>query len=111
MMLAMVDRSSGAASASATEAGDDLGRGGEYERPPDDGVHGVQPVTQSCRDTEVAAATADRPEQIRVRLGIGAADLAVGGDHLRGQHAVDRQPVPADQESHPSAEGDAADTD
>ena len=67
MTLAIVDSSSGAASAAAMKPGDRLGRRRQDEHPADDRRQLVQPELEPGRDAEVAAAAADRPEQVRVR--------------------------------------------
>ena len=60
-------------------------------------------------DAEVAAAAADRPEQVgvlvRARAGLGA----VGEDHVRLEQVVDREPVLAAQVPDPAAEREPAD--
>jgi hypothetical protein len=63
----------------------------------------VQADLEAGDDAEVAAAAADGPEQLRMRLVIHAQELAVGGHHLGGQQVVDGQPVLADQVADPPA--------
>ena len=48
----------------------------------------VQPVLELGDHAEVAAAAAQRPEQVRVLLGAGPQHLAGGGDDLGGQQVV-----------------------
>ncbi len=48
-------------------------------------------------DPEAAAAAAQRPEQLGVRLGVGVDDLAVGRHDLGGENARRREPVLARQ--------------
>ena len=43
-------------------------------------------------DSEVAAAAADRPEEIRLALGVGLDDRAVGEHDRRRDEVVDREP-------------------
>jgi hypothetical protein len=93
------------------EVGDDLGGRRKQEHPADDPVQGVEPELQPGGDPEVAAAAADGPEQVRVALVVDLEDLAVGGDELGGEQAVDGQPVLADQVADPAAQGQAADAD
>ena len=88
---------------------DDVGRRREEEHAADDPVHGLQPVPEPRDDAEVASPAPDRPEQIRVRLGIDGDELAIGRHHIRSQQGVDREPVLANEEADPSAERDAAD--
>jgi hypothetical protein len=47
---------------------DHLGGGGQDQQAADDGVERVQPVLEAGGQAEVAAAAADRPEQLRMRL-------------------------------------------
>ena len=77
----------------------------------DDSVQPVELELEPGRDAVVAAAAADRPEQVGMRLGVHAKELAVGGYHVRGEQAVDREPVLADEISDASAEREPADPD
>jgi hypothetical protein len=63
----------------------------------------MQPVAEASGDAEVAAAAADRPEQLRMGLGVHVEHLAVGGHQLRGQQVVDGQAVLANQVAGASA--------
>ena len=60
-----------------------------------EGPHRVQPEIQSRDDAEVAAAAADRPEQVLVPAGPEFQHLAVGGHELRADHIVARRPEEA----------------
>ena len=60
-------------------------------------------------DAEVAAATAQRPEQVPVRALAGGDERAVGEDHVGGEQVVDRQPEPPGQVADASPEGQPAD--
>jgi hypothetical protein len=93
------------------EAGDHLGRRGQQEQAADDRVDRMKPVLQARDDAEVAAAAPQRPEQLGLGPCVHAAQPPVGGDDLRRQHAVDRQPVLADEEADAARERDAADPD
>ena len=93
------------------EAGDHLGRRGEDEQAADDRVDRVEPVLQARDDAEVAAAAAQRPEQLRLGLGVHAAQPPVRGDDLRREQVVDGQPVLAHEEADAAGERDAADPD
>src|SRR5215218_6298959 len=53
----------------------------------------MEPVLEGGDDAEVAAAAAERPEQVRVLVGAGAQELTVCGHHLEGQDVVAGQPV------------------
>ena len=93
MTLAIVESSSGAASAAATKPAIVSGVAGRMSIPPTTSASGVEPELEPGHDAEVAAAAADRPEQVRVRLGVDAEELAVGGHDLGGEQGVDRQAV------------------
>ena len=93
------------------EAGDHVGRRGEDEQAADDRVDRVEPVLQARDDAEVATAAAQRPEQLRLGLRVDAAQPPVGGDDLRREQVVDRQPVLAHEEADAAGERDAADAD
>ena len=71
----------------------------------------MQPVLQACDDAEVAAAAAQRPEQLRLGLRVDAALPPVGGDDLRREQVVDGQAVLAHEEADAAGERDAADSD
>ena len=66
MMFAIVESSSGAASAAADEASDGVGGRGQDEHAARDGADRLEPVVEAGDHAEVAAATADRPEQVGV---------------------------------------------
>ena len=69
----------------------------------------MQPELEGGDDAEVAAAAADGPEQIRVLVGRGPQDPAVGGDDLGGDEVVDGQTELAGQPAHAAAQGQPAD--
>ena len=87
MTLAIADSSSGAASASATNAAITSGVAGQDQHPADDRVDLVQPELEARSDAEVAAAATNRPEQVRVLLGVHMQQLAVRGHELGGQQS------------------------
>ncbi len=62
-------------------------------------------------DAEVAAAAAQRPEQIGLVLGIDADQLAIGGHELERRDGVRLQPVLAREPSHAAAQRVAGDAD
>ena len=93
------------------EAGDDLGGRRKHQHAPHHRADVVQAVLEAGRDAEVAAAAADRPEQVRVVLGVDAEQLAVRGHDLGGQQVVDREAVFADEVAHATAKRDPADPD
>ena len=88
---------------------DRVDRGGEQQHPADHGVERMEREPEPGRDAEVAAAAADRPEQVGLVLGVHAVELAVGGHDLGGQQAVDREAVLADEVPDAAAERDPPD--
>ncbi|MDM0085129.1 hypothetical protein QTI17_31540 [Variovorax sp. J31P179] len=89
-------------------------RGGEHVRGRVERMHdesgqhhradGMQLELERGHHAEVAAATADSPEQIGVLLLAGAQELAFGGDHVGRDQAVDAQAeVPAQPRSRTAA--------
>jgi hypothetical protein len=50
----------------------------------------VQPEFKARDDAEIAAAAADRPEQVRIFLLTDAMDFAIGRDDICGNQVVDR---------------------
>ena len=70
----------------------------------------MQGEFESRDHSEVAAAAAQRPEQLRIlRLG-GLHDRSVSGYQFNGDQVVAGEPVFADQVSDAAAQGEAADT-
>jgi hypothetical protein len=74
-------------------------------------VTGVGGEVEADRDAEVAAAAAQRPEQVGVLHGVRADQPSVRGDHLRRGQAVDGQPVPADHPADAAAQRQPAHAD
>src|SRR5919108_304757 len=72
---------------------DRLGRRRQHQDAPDHCAELVQPEAEAGDDAEVAAAAADRPEQVGLRVRIDAEHLAVSGDELGAEQGVDREPV------------------
>ena len=69
----------------------------------------VGPEGEGGDDAEVAAASAKRPEQVRVPLGVRGDHGPVGQDDVGGEQAVDGQAELAAQVADPAAQGEAAD--
>jgi hypothetical protein len=69
----------------------------------------MHPEQERRDDAEVAAAAADRPEQVGVLVGISTDDRAVGQHHLGLQQAVDAEPMLAGEMADAAAQGEAAD--
>ena len=69
----------------------------------------MQAVFERRDNTEIAAAAAQRPEQIRIVGRAGRAELAIGGDHLGGDQVVHGRAVLAHQPAQTAAEGKARD--
>ena len=78
-------------------------------RAADDGADLVQPEQERGDDAEVAAAAADRPEEVGVLVGARADALAAGEHHLGLEQVVDRQAALARQVADAAAEREAAD--
>ena len=85
------------------EAGDRLGRGRQEEHAADDGRDLLEPELEPGDDPEVAAAATDRPEQVRLVVGIDPVDTPVGGHDLRGEQRIDRHPELAHEVADPAA--------
>ena len=69
----------------------------------------MQAVLEGRHDAEIAAAAAQRPEQVRIVGGIGLAEHAVRGDHIGRDQVIDREPVLAHQPAQPAAERQTSD--
>jgi hypothetical protein len=54
---------------------------------------------ESCRDSEVAAPAADRPEKVGVRFVVHVKELTICGHDFGGEQGVNGQPIFADEES------------
>ena len=84
-----------------------LARGPTTRTAPSGGL--VQAEPEGSDDTEIAAAAADRPEQVGVLIGRGPQHPPVSGDDLGGEQVVDAQPELAGQPAHAAAEGEPPD--
>ena len=93
------------------EGGDHGGRGRQDQHAADDRVDLAEAVLEPGRDPEVAAAAADRPEQVRMRLRVHVQQLPVGGHQLGCEEVVDGEPVLADEEADAASERETADPD
>jgi len=71
----------------------------------------MQAIDEPGDDPEVAAAAADRPEEIRVAPLVDLKQAAVGRDQLGREHAVDCEPVLAHEVADAAAQGETADPD
>ena len=69
----------------------------------------VRAEFERSHDAEVAAAALQCPEQIGILLGAGLHQLAVRGDHVRADHAVDGEAELALQATDATAEREARD--
>ena len=70
----------------------------------------VQPVLEGDDDAEVAGASAQAPEEVRV-LGLGRGhESPVSGDEIDGEQIVDRQTVLAGEPADSAAERQAGDS-
>jgi hypothetical protein len=91
------------------QAPKDIGGRRQQHGPAEDHANREQPELEAGHDAEVAAAAADRPEQVRM-LGLVCDELAtVGGHDLDREQRIDRQAVLAHQPTDPAAEGQARD--
>ena len=102
MTFAIVESSSGAASASARNPPIVSAFAGSISMPPT--------VTSSCSRYRNRVATPKLPpppriaqNRVRVLLGVDVEELAVGRDDLGREQVVDREAVLADEVSDPSA--------
>jgi hypothetical protein len=77
----------------------------EEQRPGVQLTDWVQPHLQRGHHPDAAAAAPDRPEQVRLVVGVGADEITVRGHELGRGHAVGGQPVAAGQPAHAAAEG------
>src|SRR5215203_3084584 len=89
--LAMVESSSGAASASATNEATTSGVAGRIL---------MQTILEPGNHSEVPSAAPDRPEKIRMRLCIHAQEFPVSHHDLGSQQVVDRKAVLANEVAH-----------
>ena len=78
-------------------------------RPCDHRVDLVQPELERGDDAEVAAAAADRPEEVGMLVGAGAHLLAVGEHHVGGEQVVDREAGRTRQVAQAAPERDSPD--
>ena len=111
-MATVMPSSSGACGAKSRTAGQHLG--GVVEWPEDRSAEhhradGVDSVFESCGNAEVAAATAQTPEQVRFGVGVGVDEFAVGGDQIDRHQVVDGQAVLAHEVTEAAAQGQPAD--
>jgi len=93
------------------EAAYHLRRRRQYERAAGEGRQFVQAVLPARHDAEIAAAAAQRPEQVGVVGRVGEDDVAGGGHDFGGEHRIDGQPVLAHEIADAAAERDAANAD
>ena len=91
------------------EAGDRFGRRGQADHAAGELRQVVQPVLEAHRHAEIAAAAADRPEQVGLVRRVDGEQAPVGRDDFRRQQRIDGQPVAPRQVADPAAQRDAAD--
>ena len=82
MTLAMVDELLGRRLGGGDEAGDHVRASPAGRACRRRSADLVEPELEPGHDAEVAAAATDRPEQVRLVLGVDVQELAVGGDDL-----------------------------
>src|SRR5205814_7501254 len=90
---------------------EDFGRALEREqrRATDDRAHGAEPERERRHDAEVAAASAQSPEQVVVLVLARRHERTVGKYDVSGDHVVDRQSELARQVADAAAEREPAD--
>jgi hypothetical protein len=93
------------------EPGDRLGGGPQDQQSAVRLGQLVKPVLEARGDAEVAAAAADRPEQVGMVLAVDRHALAIRGHDLGREQVVDGQPELADEVADPATERDPADPD
>lgn len=71
----------------------------------------MEPVPEPSDNPEISPAASDRPEEVRVIVGIHFEQLSLGGDDLGAEEVVDGEPVLPDQEADPAAQRDTPDPD
>ena len=81
----------------------------EEEHALGDRRHLVQPEAQLGHHPEAAAATAQRPEQVRLVLVVHHQEPSVSRDDVRAEQVVDRQAVPPAEEADATPERQAGD--
>ena len=102
--FAIVESSSGAAPAAAANPAIVSAVRRQDEHAADHRVDRMQPQVEPRRDAEVAAAAADRPEEVGLVLRVDLPHAAVRRDELGADEAVDREAVPANEVAHAAAE-------
>jgi hypothetical protein len=76
----------------------------------DERSDGVQIVSEGGRNAEIAAATAETPEQLGRALGVDTQLPSVSGDQVDGMNVVDRESVAPEQVAEPTVQGEATDS-
>ena len=109
MTLAIVDSSSGAASAAAMKPATVSAVAGSTSIPPIERRQLVEPIVELRHHAEVASSAADGPEQVGVVVRVDGEDLAIGGDDLGADQVVDGQPVAPNEVADAAAGRDPAD--
>ena len=93
------------------EAGNGVRGGRQQQHPADDPGQLVEPIVEAGHDAEVAPATADRPEQVGMVVGVDLEKPSVGGDDLGAEQIVDRQTELAHEIADAATDRDPADPD
>ena len=73
------------------EPGNHVHRRRKHQDAADDLVHRVELVTEPGRHAKIAAAATEGPEEVGMRVGVHAQELAVGRHDVRRQKAVHRE--------------------
>jgi hypothetical protein len=69
----------------------------------------VELIFEGCDDSEIAASTAQAPEEVRVLRGAGGQEATVGRDHIGRDEIVDGQAVLAGEPAEAAPEGEPGD--
>ena len=111
MSIEIVVRPSGADAATGTRPRRTSRVGSKNSMPADDRVDRVQPELEAGHDAEVAAAAANRPEQVGMLGLAGGQQAAVRGDDVDRHEGIDGHPVLAHEPADAATQGQAGDAD
>ena len=74
-----------------------------------DHLQRMERVLEGGRNAEVAAAAAQRPEEVGIGFGVDVEDVSVGCDEFDGGQVVGRKPVFRHQPAEPATQSEAGD--
>src|SRR5690606_29787831 len=93
------------------EFGDHIGRRRKNQHSADNLIDLMQPEFEAGDDAEVATATANRPEEIRMVVGVYVTYFAISGDDLSRQQVVHGETMLTNEKADTAAECKTANTD